>query len=146
MRNFHSTVTPLSLMFYETFSLKRFFLKDCFPQGSVAAPNRMNFQKSAKGGEGSFSIQKNYVVHFGSFKQEFLSMKLIQNSNFRVQGMIFSTIVLRKIKTRHTLQKACAVGCFKKTLLKKNKKRNPPRISRGVSLNRSKRIFDFDQV
>ena len=33
-------------------------------------------------------------------------MKLIQNSNFRVQGMFFSTIVLRKIKTRHTLKKA----------------------------------------
>ena len=33
-------------------------------------------------------------------------MKLIQNSNFRVRGMFFSTIVLRKIKTRHTLKKA----------------------------------------
>ena len=38
------------------------------------------------------------------------------------------------------------IGCFKKTLFQKNKKRNPPRISLGVSLNRSKRIFDFDQV
>ena len=40
----------------------------------------------------------------------------------------------------------CALGCFRKTLFQKNKKRNPPSISLGVSLNRSKRIFDFDQV
>ena len=33
-----------------------------------------------------------------------------------------------------------------KTLFQKNKKRNPSRISLRVSLNRSKRIFDFDQV
>ena len=39
------------------------------------------------------------------------------------------------------------LGCFRKTLFKKKiKKRNPPSISLGVSLNRSKRIFDFDQV
>ena len=38
------------------------------------------------------------------------------------------------------------LGCFRKTLFQKNKKRNPPSISLGVSLNRSKRIFDFDQV
>ena len=47
-----------------------------------------------------------YIADFGNFKQGFLSMKLIQNSNFRVQGKFFSTIVLRKIKTRHTLKKA----------------------------------------
>jgi hypothetical protein len=33
-------------------------------------------------------------------------MKLIQKSSFRVQGMSFSTFVLRKIKTRHTLKRA----------------------------------------
>ena len=38
------------------------------------------------------------------------------------------------------------LGCPRKTLFQKNKKRNPPRISLRVSLNRSKRIFDFDQV
>ena len=43
---------------------------------------------------------KIYVADFGNFKQGFLSMKLIQNSKFRVQGMFFLTIVLRKIKTR----------------------------------------------
>ena len=39
----------------------------------------------------------------------FLIMKLIQNSNFRVQGMFFSIIVLRKVKTRQTLKKALVV-------------------------------------
>ena len=38
------------------------------------------------------------------------------------------------------------LGCPRKTLFQKNRKRNPPRISLGVSLNRSKRIFDLDQV
>ena len=46
---------------------------------------------------------------FGNFKQGFLIMKLIQNSNFRAQSMLFSTIVLKKIKTRHTLKKALVV-------------------------------------
>ena len=41
---------------------------------------------------------KIYVADFGNFKQGFLIMKLIQNINFRVQGILFSTIVLRKIK------------------------------------------------
>ena len=36
---------------------------------------------------------KIYIADFGNFKQGFLIMKLIQNSNFRVQGMLFSTIV-----------------------------------------------------
>ena len=40
----------------------------------------------------------------------------------------------------------CLLGCSKKTLFQKNKKRNPPRISLGVSLKGSKRIFDFDKV
>ena len=38
-------------------------------------------------------------------------MELIQKSNFRIHGMFFSTIVLRKIKTRHTLKKAC-ISCY----------------------------------
>ena len=50
-----------------------------------------------------------YVADFGNFKQGFLSMKLIQKSISRVQGMFLSTIVLRKIKTRHTLKKALEV-------------------------------------
>ena len=38
------------------------------------------------------------------------------------------------------------LGCSKKTLLQNKNKRNPARISLGVSLKGSKRIFDFDQV
>ena len=33
-----------------------------------------------------------YIADFGNFKQGFLSMKLIQNSNFRVQGMFFQQL------------------------------------------------------
>ena len=47
---------------------------------------------------------------------------------------------------RYTGQCDCALGCPRKTLFQKNKKRNPPLISLGVSVNRSKRIFDLDQV
>ena len=43
---------------------------------------------------------KIFVADIGNFNQRFLTMKLTQNSNFRVQGMFFSTIVLRKVKTR----------------------------------------------
>ena len=39
-----------------------------------------------------------------------------------------------------------AIGCFTKTLFQQKKWRIPPRISLGVSLKESKRIFDFDQV
>ena len=51
---------------------------------------------------------KIYVADFGNFKQGFLSMKLIQKSNFRVQGMFFNNC-MRKIKTRHTLKNALQV-------------------------------------
>ena len=51
----------------------------------------MIFWQTSKGG-GAFSIQK----FMGNFKQGFLIMKLIQNCNFRVQGMFFSTTLLRK--------------------------------------------------
>ena len=59
----------------------------------MAAPNGMNFGKVSRGGEGVGVIfnQKNYVADLGNFKQVFLSMKLIQKSNFRVQGMFFNT-------------------------------------------------------
>ena len=53
----------------------------------------MNFWKSAKGGEVIFN-PKIYIADFGNFKQGFLIMKLIQNSNFRVQGMLFSSIIV----------------------------------------------------
>ena len=35
-----------------------------------------------------------YIADFGNFKQGFLSMKLIQNSNFRVQGMFFNNCIV----------------------------------------------------
>ena len=38
------------------------------------------------------------------------------------------------------------IGCFTKTLFQQKKWRNPPRISLGVSLKGSKRIFDLDHV
>ena len=44
---------------------------------------------------------KIYIADFGNFKQGFLIMKMIQNSNFRVQGMFFNNCI-RKIKTKHT--------------------------------------------
>ena len=40
----------------------------------------------------------------------------------------------------------CSLECFTKTLFQKKKWRNPPRISLGVSLKGSKRIFDLDHV
>ena len=73
----------------------------------MAAPNRMNFQKNSEGGGVIFN-QKIYVADFGNFKQGFLSMKLTQKSNFRVQGMFFNNRI-EKIKTRHNLKKALVV-------------------------------------
>ena len=80
-----------------------------FPKGRIPLPNRMNIWKSAK--EGVIFNPKIYVADFGNFKQGFLIVKLIQNSYFRVQG-IFSTIVLRKMKPRHTLKKALITSHF----------------------------------
>ena len=52
------------------------------------------------------SVATNLYCRFWTFKQGFLSMKMLQKGHFRVQGMFFSTIVLRKIKTRHTFKEA----------------------------------------
>ena len=52
------------------------------------------FGKIPKGEEGVIFNPKNYIADFGNFKQGFLSMNLIQKSEFRVQGMFVSTIVL----------------------------------------------------
>ena len=41
---------------------------------------------------------KIYGADFGNFKQGFLSMKLIQKSNFRVQGMFFQQLYWEKSK------------------------------------------------
>ena len=52
-------------------------------KGRVRLPNQMNFWKRAKGGGVIFN-PKIYIADFGNVKQAFLSMKLIQKSNFRV--------------------------------------------------------------
>ena len=43
-------------------------------------------------GGGVIFNPKIYIEDFGDFKQVFLSMKLIQKSNFRVQGMFFEQL------------------------------------------------------
>ena len=45
-----------------------------------------------KGGGVIFN-PKIYVADFGNFKQGFLTMKLIQKSIFRVQGMFFNNCI-----------------------------------------------------
>ena len=52
----------------------------------------MNFWKSAKGGGGSFSIQKFIFQILGTLNRVFFSMKLIQKINFGVQGMFFQQL------------------------------------------------------
>ena len=49
------------------------------------------FEKCHGGGGGVI-----YVADFGNFKQGFLIIKLIQNSNLRVQGMFFQQLYCRK--------------------------------------------------
>ena len=49
-----------------------------------SSPNRMNFWKTAKGGQGVIFNPKIYVADLGNFKQGFLSMKLIKIRGFRV--------------------------------------------------------------
>ena len=54
----------------------------------MALPNWMNFWGSARVGGGGFIFNpKIYIADFENFKQGFLSMKLIQKSNFRADGI-----------------------------------------------------------
>ena len=62
---------------------------DCRIKGGSEYQN--NFRKTSKGGGVIFN-PKIYIADFGSLKQGFLSMKLIQKSNFRVQGMFFQQL------------------------------------------------------
>ena len=48
------------------------------------------FRKSAQGV--GILNPKIYIADFGDFKQVFLSMKLIQKSNFRVKGIFFQQL------------------------------------------------------
>ena len=57
---------------------------------------------------------------------------------------MLSQVVWRILQ--HSYLYLCTLGCFRKTLFQENWKYNPPRISLGVSLKGSKRIFNFDKV
>ena len=83
-------------------------LKPCL-SSHLGMPNNTKtdeFLEKFRRGKRVIFNPKIYIADFGNFKQGFLIMKLIQNSNFRVQGMFFLTIVSRKIKTWNTLKKA----------------------------------------
>ena len=71
-------------------------------KGRLPLPKRMNFRKSSKRGGGHFQ-SKNLYCKIWTFKQGYLTMKLIQRGLFR---LCFSTIVLIKIKTRYIFKKA----------------------------------------
>ena len=58
------------------------------------------FGKFPRGGGVIFN-PKIYIADFGNLKRAFLSMKLIQKSNFRIQGMFFSNMILRKLRKGH---------------------------------------------
>ena len=89
-------------------------------KGQVRVPKEMNFRKTSKGrGRVSFSIQKLCCTFWNLlrlFEHEFDTKESFQGS-----GYAFSTIVLRKIKTRHTLKKALLNSDFYLAII-------PPRI------------------
>ena len=59
-----------------------------------------DFRKSSKGGGVIFN-PKTHIADFGNSKQGFLSMKLIQKSNFRVQGMFFNNCIEKNQNKTH---------------------------------------------
>ena len=61
-------------------------------KGRIPLPNRMNFWKNAKGGEGSFSIQKFMLQILGTLKGLFEHEIDKKKSNFRVQGVFFQQL------------------------------------------------------
>ena len=61
-------------------------------------PKRMFFRKSSKGGGGGHFQSENLYCRFWTFKQGFLSMKMIQKGHFRVQGMFFQQLYWEKSK------------------------------------------------
>ena len=73
----------------------------------VTKPTKTDrFSDNFQGGRGVIFNPKIYIADFGNLKQDFLSMKLIQKSTFRVQGMFFFfNNCIEKINTRHTLKK-----------------------------------------
>ena len=66
-------------------------LKTHLPQALGKGPATKSdefLEKWKRGGEVIF-IPKIHIADFWNFKQGFLIMKLLQNSNLRVQGMLF---------------------------------------------------------
>ena len=61
---------------------------------------RMIFLGNVPRREGIFNPKK-YVADFGNFKQGFMSMKLIQNSKYRVQGIFFNNCVEKNQNRTH---------------------------------------------
>ena len=70
-----------------------------------------------------------------SWRTAWLSSSVL-NQSLKRQFLTFSYASSSTLYTR----------VFQKTLFQNKNKHNPPRISLGVSLKGSKRIFDFDQV
>ena len=63
----------------------------------MALPKRIIFWKIPKGGGGHFQSKNLYCI-FWTFKQGFLSMKMLQKGHFRVQGMFFQQLYWEKSK------------------------------------------------
>ena len=73
----------------------------------------MNFWGSSEGGEGGVIFNPEiYIADFGNFKQGFLSMKLIQKSNFRVQGMFFSANCIDKNQNKTHFEEGTSTMMF----------------------------------
>ena len=87
---------PVRMFFHQTRGTIPWFIwkeQDPLREGSCYQI-RWIFGKVPKGGGAVIFNPKISIADFGNFKQDFLIMKSIQNSNFRVQRMLFSTIVL----------------------------------------------------
>ena len=68
--------------------------------GKDGATNSDEFsEKFQRGWGGVIFNPKIYIADFGNFKQGFLSMKLIQKSNIRVQGMFFNNCLEKNKNT-----------------------------------------------
>ena len=64
-----------------------------------------------KGEGGSFSIKKNYIAEFGSFKQGFLSMKLISDD------VIYEQPLRIGARTQYILRACMVIRGSKPTLV-----------------------------
>ena len=76
----------------------------------LATKSNEFFEKCQRGGTGGGVIfnPKIYVGNFGNFKQGFLSMKLIQYSNFRVQDMFFNNCIGKNKNETHFEESCCS--------------------------------------